>query len=218
MYTWLLTHEVLPGKLHEMRAWFLQQDAERKQTSPNYPRVRRYTTVFGSVHQVICEVEQEIVPEEQWEWGWTSGYATIPGEGAQGDFLRLIVPGCSTLRLLKSLEPGVAVRDAVTAADIRYKVVLTHEVLPGKLPAMHAWFRQQDVERAGQDASYVPPRRSTTIFGSVHQVRTEVELAGPPQVFLERGYAEHAAEGAQGELLQLIAPGQSTMQVWKVLI
>jgi len=218
MYKWVLTHEVLPGRFGDLRTWFMQQDVERKRTNPNYPRLKRYTTVFGDVHQVIGEVELETFPEDQWNRGWTSGYATIPPEGPQAEFLQLLVPGRSALRLLKDLDLNAQPATGAPAAGMRYKMVNTHEALPGKLPEMKRWFVKQDEERRMRDPLYSAPRRYTTIFGNVHQVVIEFESAGPPQAFVERGYAEQPAEGAQREFLELITPGQSTMMVWKDLI
>ena len=62
-----------------------------------------------------------------------------------------------------------------------YKLVLTHEVLPGKLPELKVWFKQQDQQRQAQEPGYTPWKRYITIFGSVHQLVIEVELAQPPQ-------------------------------------
>jgi hypothetical protein len=214
MYKWMLTHEVLPGKLHAMKAWFEEQDEIRQKTMPDYPKVNRYTTVFGNVHQVVCEVEQEKIPEEQWNRGWASGYATLPVDGAQGEFLQFLVPGRTDLRLLKqlNLEDGHA-PPASTQEWVRYKLLLLHEVLPGKLATMKAWFKQQDRARKEQDATYIPRRRYTTVFGSVHQVLVEMEAEKIPEYLLEQSYAEHPAEGAQGEFLQLIVPGRTEMRV-----
>lgn len=98
-----------------------------------------------------------------------------------------------------------------------YKLVLIHEVLPGKLAALKAWSQQQDQERKERDAAYTPPRRYITVFGSVHQVIVEAEVETIPAPFLERGYAEHPAEGNQGEFLKLIVPGRSELRVLKEL-
>jgi hypothetical protein len=99
MYKLLLIHEVLPGKLAALKAWCQQQDQERKERDTTYTPPKRYITVFGSVHQVIVEVEVETIPEPL-----LHGYADHPAEGAQGEFLKLIVPGRSELRVLKELD------------------------------------------------------------------------------------------------------------------
>jgi hypothetical protein len=55
------------------------------------------------VHQLVIEVELAQPPQEP----WISGYAEFGPEqldGAQGEFLKLIVPGRSELRLLKMLD------------------------------------------------------------------------------------------------------------------
>ena len=100
MYKVILTHEVLPGKLPAMKAWFKEQDKVRSERNPDYRRPRRYITIFGSVHQFVAEFEMEKLPEDLWV------YAESPPEGAQAEFLKMIVPGRTEVRLLKELELG----------------------------------------------------------------------------------------------------------------
>jgi len=102
MYKVILTHEVMPGKLPALNAWFRQRDAERKQQNPDYRPPKRYITVYGSLHQVIIEAETESAVSHLTE----RAYAELGGEGAQGEFLAMIVPGRSELRLLKELDLG----------------------------------------------------------------------------------------------------------------
>jgi len=101
-----------------------------------------------------------------------------------------------------------------------YKVVLTHEVLPGKLAELKAWFKQQDEQRQAQDPAYTPWKRYITVFGSVHQIVIEIEMDQPPEEPWLSGYAEFGPEqldGAQGEFLKMIVPGQSELKLWKAL-
>jgi hypothetical protein len=98
MYKALLIHEVLPGKLSEMKKWFKQADETRRKDDPNYKPFKRYITVFGSVHRIVIEVEMEKVPEDPLV------YAEGAPEGTQGEFLKMIVPGRSELLLLKELD------------------------------------------------------------------------------------------------------------------
>jgi hypothetical protein len=102
MYKLILTHEVMPGKLPALNAWFRQRDAERKQQNPEYQPPKRYITVYGSLHQVVIEAETESAVSHLTE----RAYAELGGEGAQGEFLAMIVPGRSELRLLKELDLG----------------------------------------------------------------------------------------------------------------
>jgi hypothetical protein len=96
-----------------------------------------------------------------------------------------------------------------------YKVILTHEVLPGKLPAMKEWFKKQDKARAGREPGYVPPKRYITVFGSVHQFVAEFEMEKLPEELWV--YAEFAPEGAQAEFLTMIVPGQTEVRLLKKL-
>lgn len=102
MYKLILTHEVMPGKLHALNAWFRQRDVDRKQQNPDYQPPKRYITVYGSLHQVIIEVETDSAA------GYLTdhAYAELDSEGAQGEFLAMLVPGRSELRLLKELFPA----------------------------------------------------------------------------------------------------------------
>jgi hypothetical protein len=100
MYKIILSHEVMPGKLAEMKSWFAQRDSERKAENPDYKPLKRYVTVMGSVHQIIIEIEAEEIPPYVLE----RSYAEHPAEGAQGEFLQWIVPGRSEMRLLKELD------------------------------------------------------------------------------------------------------------------
>ncbi len=99
MYKVVLTHEVLPGKLSAMKAWLKQQDEARSKRDPAYVPWKRYITIFGSVHQMVIELEVDKVPEEPWVYAETAGEA-------QEEFLTMIVPGRTELRVLKELDLG----------------------------------------------------------------------------------------------------------------
>ena len=98
MYQIVLIHEVLPGKLPEMKTWFKEADERRASQNPDYRPPRRFITVFGSVHQFVAMFEMEKVPEEPLV------YAEMAPEGEQGEFLKLIVPGRTEIHVLKELE------------------------------------------------------------------------------------------------------------------
>lgn len=90
-----------------------------------------------------------------------------------------------------------------------YKMILTHEVLPGKLTAMKEWFKADDDARAKQNPAYKPPKRHITVFGSVHQVVIEAEMekcSEQPFVYAEAG---------QREVLEFIVPGRTELRVLK---
>jgi hypothetical protein len=98
MYKALLIHEVLPGKLSEMKEWFKQADERYKKNDPNWKPFKRYITVFGSVHQVVIEIETEKV------WVEPPVFAEGNPTDASADFMKLIVPGRTETRLLKELD------------------------------------------------------------------------------------------------------------------
>jgi hypothetical protein len=98
VYKLILTHEVLPGKLAAIEAWFKEQDRERKKRNPEYTPYRRYITVFGNVHRLVVEAEMEKLPEDPWV------FAEGPPSKAGAVFHEMIVPGRTELTLLKELE------------------------------------------------------------------------------------------------------------------
>jgi hypothetical protein len=98
-----------------------------------------------------------------------------------------------------------------------YKIILSHEVMPGKLADMKRWIVQQDIKRKEENPDYTPPKRYITVAGSVHQVTVEVEGEEIPVYMLEHPYAEHPAEGPQSEFLQWIVPGRSEVRLLKEL-
>ena len=74
-----------------------EADEKRTEQNPEYKPFKRYITVFGSVHQVIVEIEMEKLPEEP------VVYAEMADEG-QSELLTFIVPGRTTLHVLKELD------------------------------------------------------------------------------------------------------------------
>jgi hypothetical protein len=96
MYKAVLVHEVIPGKLSELKQWFQNADRERKSKNPNYTPPKRYITVIGSLTRVYCLIDWETVPDHPVVWS-----EIIEG---QGEFKDLIVPGKSEGFVLKELE------------------------------------------------------------------------------------------------------------------
>ena len=99
MYKLVLTHEILPGKLGEIKVWFKQQDEERKQADPSYVPLKRYITVYGSVHQITIEIEMENTTDHP----VVDGYAEMASD-ASDDFHKMIVPGSSKITMLKEID------------------------------------------------------------------------------------------------------------------
>jgi hypothetical protein len=101
VYKVVLTHQVLPGKLAEIMAWFKQEDARRTEQDPAYEPYKRYITVFGSVYQLVIELEVEDLSKEAWIY--EKAYAER-ASGSEDDFAQMIIPGRTELRVLKELD------------------------------------------------------------------------------------------------------------------
>ena len=96
MYKAILVHEVIPGKLSELKRWFQNADRERKAKNPDYRPPKRYITVIGNLTKFYGEFALETVPGHPSVW-----IESIEGEG---DLKDLIVAGKTELRVLKELE------------------------------------------------------------------------------------------------------------------
>ena len=104
MYKSVITHEIVPGKLDEVKKWLQgNYDELRKKNpdykgtaDPGYKGVRQYITVYGSAYQFVAELDAEDPTENA-----PVAYAeSTHNEG----LIPFIVPGASTVRLLKRLE------------------------------------------------------------------------------------------------------------------
>ena len=51
-----------------------------------------------------------------------------------------------------------------------HKVLLTHQIVPGKFSELSDWFKEADVKRKADDPDYKPPRRYIYQTGSVFKV------------------------------------------------
>lgn len=104
MYKYVLTHEIMPGKLPEVKKWLQgnydemrKNDPSYKGTAdPSYQGIRQYITVYGSANQLVIEMEIE------------DPTASVPrayAEATHNDgLLPFLVPGRTEVRLLKRLE------------------------------------------------------------------------------------------------------------------
>ena len=52
MYKVVVTHEILPSKILELKAWLKRKDEEIGKQDPTYTPYKRYLTVFGNMHQL----------------------------------------------------------------------------------------------------------------------------------------------------------------------
>ena len=91
-----------------------------------------------------------------------------------------------------------------------YKVILTHHVIPGKLPALIRWHNDADKARKEAEPEYVPFKRYITVLGNLTRFVVEVPLETLP---------EHPivwAEGDEGAgVYDMVIPGQSEMVILK---
>ena len=96
MYKFVLTHEIVPGKLSALKRWIKNADRERTAKNPGYKPYKRYITVIGSVTRIHIELEYETWPERPIVWS-----EVVEG---QGEFKDLVVAGMSECTVLKELE------------------------------------------------------------------------------------------------------------------
>ena len=96
MYKAVLVHEVIPGKLSELKRWFQDADRERKAKNPDYRSPKRYITVIGNLTKFYGEFELNVVPDHPSVW-----IENIEGHGNLKD---LIVAGKTELYILQELE------------------------------------------------------------------------------------------------------------------
>ena len=93
-----------------------------------------------------------------------------------------------------------------------YKVVLTHEVMPGKLPDVIKWLKASDEKARASNAPH--GTHYITVFGSAHKLINERELDEVPTSFVETAYAERTHNS---ELVQFLVPGRTEIVLLKKL-
>ena len=91
-----------------------------------------------------------------------------------------------------------------------YKIILTHRVIPGKLPELIRWCSNADKERKVANPEYVPPKRYITVFGDLTRFMAEF----PVEVVPEHPPVWGAGDGTGG-VGDMIVPGRSEMYVLK---
>ena len=91
-----MVHEVIAGKLSELKRWFQNADQERKAQNPGYTPPKRYVTVIGSLTKFFGEFDLKAVPEHPSVW--------IENIERQGKLKNLVVAGKSELYVLRELE------------------------------------------------------------------------------------------------------------------
>ena len=103
MHKVLLTHQIVPGKFSELSDWFKEADAKRKADDPDYKPPRRYIYQTGSVFKVVIEFEfEKLVVDDSTPV--SEGGLICYGISAQPDFFPFIVPGTSTMDILKEIK------------------------------------------------------------------------------------------------------------------
>ena len=103
MHKVLVTHQIVPGKFSELSDWFKEADAKRKADDPDYKPSRRHIYQTGSVFKVVSEFEfEKLVIDDATPFS-QGGYPNYC-ETSQPDFFPFIVPGTSTMDILKEID------------------------------------------------------------------------------------------------------------------
>jgi len=93
-----------------------------------------------------------------------------------------------------------------------YKAILTHYVIPGKLPELVRWCSDADKERKAANPAYVAPKRYITVLGDVCKFVAEFPMETVP---------EHPPVWAGGDgtggVGGMIVPGRTELVVLKEL-
>ena len=92
-----------------------------------------------------------------------------------------------------------------------YKVVLVHEIVPGKLSDYKRWFQDADKARKEKNPDYTPLKRYITVFGSLTRVFIEFDWDTVP----DHPFVWSEAIEKQGDHKDMVVPGQSQMYVLK---
>jgi hypothetical protein len=102
-----------------------------------------------------------------------------------------------------------------------YQLVITHEIMPGKVPDVIKWLqgnydqaRKKDPNlKVPGDPDYRGPQRQyITVFGSAYQFVMELDMEKMPDAGQPYALATHNAA-----LLPLIVPGRTVVQLLKQL-
>ena len=92
-----------------------------------------------------------------------------------------------------------------------YKMVLVHEIIPGKLSDFKRWFQNADRERKAKDPDHVPMKRYITVIGNLTRFYAERELDAVPD---QPGAWLESIEN-QGDLKDMVVPGSTEVYVLK---
>ncbi len=57
-----------------------------------------------------------------------------------------------------------------------HKVLLTHQIVPGKFSELSDWFKEADAQRKAEDPDYKPPKKYTCQTESVFKIASEFEF------------------------------------------
>ena len=102
MYKFVMTHEIFPGKLPDVKKYIQGNYDKMREKNPDLKvpgdpeytgPVRQYITMYGSAYQFVYEQDFEELPDSG------QAYAEMSHE-----MLQYIVPGHTVIQLLKQLE------------------------------------------------------------------------------------------------------------------
>ncbi len=94
-------------------------------------------------------------------------------------------------------------------SDSMVKIVLSHQVLPGKYAELVKWFKSADNTRKEKDKEYQAPKRYINQFGDAFRIYVEFVLDELPSDFMTYGTTD------QPEFFSLIIPGSTEVNVLK---
>ena len=94
-----------------------------------------------------------------------------------------------------------------------YKMVIVHEIIPGKLSEYKRWYKQVDQERKAKNPDYVPPKRYVTVIGKLTRVIIEWER----ETMYEHFPVWSEAVETYGDLKDMVFPGGIEHYVLKEL-
>ena len=94
-----------------------------------------------------------------------------------------------------------------------YKMVIVHEIIPGKLSEYKRWYKQVDQERKAKNPDYVPRKRYVTVVGKLTRVIIEWER----ETMYEHCPVWSEIVETHGDLKDIVFPGGIEHYVLKEL-
>ena len=97
-----------------------------------------------------------------------------------------------------------------------HKILITHQIVPGKFNELSKWYKEVDAQRAKEDPNYKKPRRYIYQTGEVFKVVSEFEfekLVIDDSTPMSEGGLISYGETSQPDFFPFIVPGTSTFEI-----